>query len=313
MTNLSDNQFNKNYQDEIDLSELLEALWSRKLTIGLITSLFIFFAILISLTLPNIYRSSAIMMPVEANSSMSGMLGQYSGMASLAGISLPSETGTKAQEAIARIQSFEFFSNYFLPNISLEDILAVKKWDSNNNTLIYDETDFNISSGKWIRDAKPPRLVIPSAQEAYEEYIKIMSISEDKKTLFVSLSIEHKSPFVAQSWVELIINQIDKVMRNEDKQEAIRSVDYLNSLALTVNYEEIKKTLSSLQEEQMKRLMMVEASENYIFKVLDSPIVPEIKSKPRRSIIVVLGAILGLMLSIFGALAHNYLKKPQKD
>lgn len=313
MTNQSDNQFNKNYQDEIDLSELLETLWSRKLTIGIITSLFIFFAILISLMMPNIYKSSATMMPVEASSTMSGMLGQYSGMASLAGISLPSETGTKAQEAIARIQSFEFFSNYFLPNISLEDILAVKKWDSNSNTLIYDERDFNASSGKWIREAKPPRQIVPSAQEAYEEYIKIMSISEDKKTLFVSLSIEHKSPFVAQRWVELIINQIDKVIRNEDKQEATRSVDYLNSLASTVNYEEIKKTLSSLQEEHMKRLMMVEANENYIFKVLDSPIVPEIKSKPRRSIIVLLGAILGIIFSIFVTLAHNYLNKPHKD
>ena len=309
MNNVPTDQLNNNYDDEIDLRELFHVLWDKIFYIGAITSIFSLISIIYALMLPNIYQSQAVMMPMEANQGMSGMLGQYSGMASLAGISLPSESGSKAQEAIARIQSFEFFSNSFLPHIKLENLMAVKKWNQASNTLTYDASAFNSESGQWVRKVKPPTSTIPSSQEAYKkQYQAIMSVSEDKKTSFVTLSVEHKSPVIAQQWVEIMMDQIDQVMRDQDRQTALQSIAYLNSLAPTVNYEEISKALASLQQEQMKRLMMVEANENYIFKVLDSPIVPEMKVKPKRSLIVILGTMLGMMLSVLGVLVWHYTR-----
>ena len=313
MNNLPNDQLNNNYDDEIDLRELFHVLWGRIFYIGAITSIFSLISIMYALMLPNIFQSQATMMPMEEDAGMQGMLGQYSGMASLAGISLPSESGSKAQEAIARIKSFEFFSNYFLPQIKLENLMAVKKWNQASNTLIYDASVFNSESSQWVRKVSPPKSSIPSSQEAYKRYQTIMSIAEDKKTSFITLSVEHESPFVAQQWVEIIMGQIDQVMRDQDRQTAKKSIEYLNTLAPTVNYEEIKQALSSLQQEQMKRLMMVEANDNYIFKVLDSPIVPEVKVKPKRSIIVILGSILGAMLSVLGVLVLHYTRKSSQD
>ena len=309
MNNLTKNQFNKNYNDEIDLRELFHAIWGKKFYIVAMTSVFALISIIYSLSLPNIYNSRAIMMPVEESSKMNGMLGQYSGMANLAGISIPSESSSKSQEAIARIRSFEFFSNHFLPQIMLEDLLAVKNWNRGNNTLIYKEADFNSELNQWVREAQPPLSKVPSSQEAYIKYKEIMSISQDKKTSFVLLSIKHESPFIAKLWVELIIDQIDEVMRNKDKQEAMKSVEFLNGLTPSINYEEIKKALSSLQHVQIKRLMMIEANDNYIFKVLDSPLAPEIKSEPKRSLIVILGTMLGMMISVLGSLVFHYSRK----
>ena len=308
MNNVPTDQLNNNYDDEIDLRELFHVLWDKIFYIGAITSIFSLISIIYALMLPNIYQSQAVMMPMEANQGMSGMLGQYSGMASLAGISLPSESGSKAQEAIARIQSLEFFSNSFLPHIKLENLMAVKKWNQASNTLTYDASAFNSESGQWVRKVKPPTSTIPSSQKAYKQYQAIMSVSEDKKTSFVTLSVEHQSPVIAQQWVEIMMDQIDQVMRDQDRQTALQSIAYLNSLAPTVNYEEISKALASLQQEQMKRLMMVEANENYIFKVLDSPIVPEMKVKPKRSLIVILGTMLGMMLSVLGVLVWHYTR-----
>ena len=308
MNNVPTDQLNNNYDDEIDLRELFHVLWDKIFYIGAITSIFSLISIIYALMLPNIYQSQAVMMPMEANPGMSGMLGQYSGMASLSGISLPSESASKAQEAIARIESFEFFSNAFLPHIKLENLMAVKKWNQASNTLTYDEGAFNSESRQWVREVKPPTSTIPSSQKAYKKYKQIMRVNEDKKTSFVVLSVEHESPFIAQQWVEIMMDQIDQVMRDQDRQTALQSIAYLNSLAPTVNYEEIKKALASLQQEQMKRLMMVEANENYIFKVLDSPIVPEVKSQPKRSLIVILGSMLGMMLSVLGVLVFHYTR-----
>ena len=313
MNNLPNDQLNNNYEDEIDFRELFHILWGRISYIGTITSIFFLISIMYAFMLPNIFQSQAMIMPMEENEGMKGMLGQYSGMASLAGISLPSESNSKAEEAIARIKSFEFFSNYFLPQIKLENLMGVKKWNQASNTLIYDKSDFNSESRQWVRKVSPPKSIIPSSQEAYEKYQKIMSISEDKKTSFITLSVEHESPFVAQQWVEIIMDKIDQVMRDQDRQTARKSIEYLNSLAPTVNYEEIKQALSLLQQEQMKRLMMVEVNDNYIFKVLDSPIVPEEKMKPKRLFIVILGSMLGVMLSVLGVLVFHYTRKSSQD
>lgn len=309
MNNLPNDQLNNIYDDEIDLSELFHVLWDKIFYIGAISSIFSLISIIYALMLPNIYQSKATLMAVEQSSQMSGMLGRYSGMASLAGISLDSKSGSKDQEAIARMKSFEFFSNNFLPNMKLENLMAVKKWNQASNTLTYYAGDFNSESRQWLRKAKPPRSNIPTSQEAYEEFVEIMSVNKDKKTNLVTLMVEHKSPFIAQQWVEIMINQIDQVMRDQDRQTATKSIEYLNSLAPTVINEDIKKALSALQQEQMKRLMMVEANDNYVFKVLDSPIAAELKSKPRRSLIVIWGTILGMVLSALGVLAFNYTRK----
>ena len=309
MNNLPNDQLNNIYDDEIDLSELFHVLWDKIFYIGAITSIFSLISIIYALMLPNIYQSKATLMAVEQSSGMSGMVGKYSGMASLAGISLDSKSGSKDQEAIARIKSFEFFSNNFLPNMKLENLMAVKKWNQASNTLTYYAGDFNSESRQWLRKAKPPRSNIPTSQEAYEEFVEIMNVNKDKKTNLVTLMVEHKSPFIAQQWVEIMINQIDQVMRDQDRQTATKSIEYLNSLAPTVINEEIKKALSALQQEQMKRLMMVEANDNYVFKVLDSPIAAELKSKPRRSLIVIWGTILGMVLSALGVLVFNYTRK----
>ena len=309
MNNLPNDQLNNIYDDEIDLSELFHLLWDKIFYIGAITSIFSLISIIYALMMPNIYQSKATLMAVEQSSGMSGMVGRYSGMASLAGISLDSKSGSKDQEAIARIKSFEFFSNNFLPNMKLENLMAVKKWNQASNTLTYYASDFNSESRQWLRKAKPTRSNIPTAQEAYEEFVEIMSVNKDKKTNLVTLMVEHKSPFIAQQWVEIMINQIDQVMRDQDRQTATKSIEYLNSLAPTVINEDIKKALSALQQEQMKRLMMVEANDNYVFKVLDSPIAAELKSKPMRSLIVIWGTILGMVLSALGVLVFNYTRK----
>ena len=112
MNNLPNDQLNNIYDDEIDLSELFHVLWDKIFYIGAITSIFSLISIIYALMLPNIYQSKATLMAVEQSSGMSGMIGRYSGMASLAGISLDSKSGSKDQEAIARIKSFEFFHMY---------------------------------------------------------------------------------------------------------------------------------------------------------------------------------------------------------
>ena len=71
----------------------------------------------------------------------------------------------------------------------MEDIYAVQGWDSESNKLIYNKKIFDSEQEKWIRKVNFPSTSMPSDQEAYEKYKNILSINDDKKTGFVSVSI----------------------------------------------------------------------------------------------------------------------------
>ena len=303
---------NKNIEDlddEIDLKELFLILFDKKLLIVSISITFAFLSIFISLLLPNIYTSKTTLIQVDQEDSISSSLGSFSSLASISGISLPGESTSKGTEALERIKSLEFFSTYFLPNIKLENIMAVKKWNAEENVLVYDKSLFNQASDKWIRNVSFPRTKKPSAQESYEYYKKILSVSISKENQFVTLSIDHPSPVIAKKWVEIIIYNINESMREEDNKKAQNSIAFLNEAARSTSLNSMRDAIGSLLEGQMQILMLSSSSKAYIFKVLDSPVVPEKKSAPNRSFIVILGTLLGGLLSVLWVLVKYYPSK----
>jgi len=299
------------YDSKIDLFEVLHFAWKKKIFIISLTSLFTLISIVYSLFLPNIYISSALLTTTDQNKSNMGMLSQYSSMASLAGISIPSNEDNKTLEAIERIKSFDFFNEVFLPSILLEDLMAVDSWNSDDNSLKYNDKHYDSNAQKWVRKVSYPKFTKPSAQEAFDEYKNIMTISKNKS--FIRLSIKHQSPYIAQKWTELIVENINKLMAEEDKKRTSQSISFLNNQASKVNYEEVKQAISLLLQEQMKALMLAEANEDYIFKTVSSPIAPELKSEPKRSLIVILASLGGFFLSLTIVFVFQYIKGNFKE
>jgi len=298
-----------NFDDEIDLRNLFHILWNKKLFISCLTSVFAIMSVLYSLSLPNVYTSSALLAPASEENSLSTQVGQFSGLASFAGLGLNNEGSSKTQEAIERIKSFEFFSKHFLPNIQLENLMAVKKWIPEENILKYDENLFNPDTKVWKRDVSYPRKIIPSHQEAYEEvYEKILSVSMNKNTGFVAISISHKSPIIAKKWLDLIILNINESMRELDKQSSQRSIDFLNESTQSTSVRSINDVISVLLENQMQTLMLANSQKDYVFKIIESPIAPEKKSGPGRALICILITFLGGLFSSCIVFFQHYWK-----
>jgi len=289
-------QINNTEDDLIDLRKLFLAIWNKKIFISALTSFAAILSVMYSLSLPNIYTSTTILAPATADDSLASKLGNFSSLGAIAGISLPSGTASKSQEAMERIKSFDFFSAYILPNIKLENLMAVKKWVLETNEIIYDEELFDQVNNKWIRDT--PK-IIPSNQEAFKVYKNIILVSESKKTSFVNISIEHKSPVIAKKWVDIILYQINESMRKIDAESANNSISFLKETAQSTNVQSIRETVAKLLENQMQTLMLTSSNDAYVFKTIDSSIVPEEKSKPARALICIFGTILGGILSIF--------------
>jgi LPS O-antigen subunit length determinant protein (WzzB/FepE family) len=125
----------------------------------------------------------------------------------------------------------------------------------------------------------------------------------------VTVSIEHKSPYVAKQWVDWLVTDINQVMKQRDVTEAKRSTEYLEKQIEQTNVADIRTVLYKLVEEQAKIIMFAEVRDEYIFKTVDPALVPEEKAKPKRALICVLGTLLGGMLAVFIVLVRYFVKK----
>ena len=300
------NKHPNDFDDEIDLRELFYVLLEGKWIIVSLTAFVSIFGVIVSLSLPNIYESKTMLVPVNSSSGISGALGSYSGLAGLAGISLPSGGEGNSAKAIQKIGSLSFFENNILTNIYLPDLMALKSWNSKTNTLTFDDSIYDTSSNTWIRDFSHPRQQIPSAQESFKVFKSKLSLNVDKNTGFVTLSIKHQSPFIAKQWAELIINEVNAFYRQKDKSESEKAVSYLNEQISITGLSEIKQSIAQLLQEETKKLTLIEANQYYVFDYIDPPAAMERKSEPKRSLIAILSALLGGMLSIVLVLIRHY-------
>ena len=299
----------KNEQFEIDFRELFNIFFNSKYIIISITGFFAICSVIYSLLLPNIYQSNALLAPAQPSESLSSQIGGYASLANVAGINIPGESYDKSVEAIERIKSYDFFEKEILPSIKIENLLAEKSWDVPNDLIIYDDNLFDSKKNAWVRDVEYPAKKIPSNQEAHSAFKKILFISQDKKTGFYKITLEHISPNIARDWTSLIVKKINETMRNIDREDASKSISFLNERLNQTFYSEIKIALSELIQDQTQKLMLAESNEFYVFKLLDSPIAPELKSKPSRSIICIFGTILGFLFSLFISFINFYKKK----
>jgi uncharacterized protein involved in exopolysaccharide biosynthesis len=185
--------------------------------------------------------------------------------------------------------------------------MAVKSWDSKTNTVAFDENIYDTNSNTWIREFSYPRQQIPSAQESFAEFRTKLTLSEDKKSGFTTISIKHQSPYIAKQWTELIVSEVNRFYRQKDKLESEKAASYLNQQISMTSLSEIKQVLAQLLQEETKKLTLIEANQSYVFDYIDPPAVMELKSEPKRSIICIFSAFLGAMLSILLVLIKHYV------
>ena len=293
--------------NEINLRELFYVLLQGKWIIVSLTAFVSIAAVIYSLSLPNIYHSKSLLAPVNSSAGMSGALGGIGSLAGLAGISIPSSINEgNSTQAKEKLSSLSFFKKNILPNIFLPDLMAVKSWNFQTNVLTYDENLYDKDTNTWVRDFAYPNKQIPSAQESFRAFKEHFNLSEDKKTGFLTLTVKHQSPYIANQWAELLIEQVNTFYRQKDKSESEKALSYLNEQIAMTGLAEIRQVIAQLLLEETKKLTLIEANQSYVFDYIDQPEVMELKSEPARAFICILSALLGGFFSIVLVLIKHY-------
>jgi hypothetical protein len=268
--------------------------------------------------LNNKFTSTAYLKLVDSGStsSIDQLTSQYSNLASLAGIDLSNQGGNSAEEVIKMIYSREFLKHLLNFDDVKVNIVAAKSFDFISNDIIYDEDLYDYKNSIWKRaaDVKKNRVSEPSYVEVFDDfYIEKISASKDKLSGLIFITFEHPSPYFAQHFIELLINELNETTRNKDIEDFNRALLYLSDQQKNYTNTQIKKTLSKLEEKYIELQMLAKSKKDYLVESIDPPYLPEEKSYPSRAVLCITITILGFMFSLFFVVISNifYLHKKQ--
>ncbi len=303
--------------DEIDLAELWRAIWAGKFIIITITFIFAVASVFYALSKPDIYKASVLLSPVSSQGGSGGLgalAGQFGGLASLAGINLGgSSGGDQISIALATLESRSFIENFIKKHDLLVPLMAAKKWDKVSNKLILNDELYNTDKQEWIREVKAPQTPEPSPWGSYKTFSQLLSVSQDKENSLVTIELKFYSPTIAKKWLILLVKEINEFIREQEKEETKASIKYLESELKNIQVANMETVFYQLIEEQTKTMMLAQVKKEYVFKTIDPAQVPDIKSGPKRALIVVFGTILGGILSVLIVLIRYFTKSNSSD
>ncbi len=260
-----------NGQTEFDVAELLTALWRGRWLV--FASIVVFTALggaYAFLSKPW-FQADVVLLPVQ-KSSLPGGLAQLGGLASLAGIEIPS---ADAGEPLAVLRSQSFVRD-FIDDKALMPLLYPAKWDA--------------ATRQWtVPEAQRPD--IRDAVAYFDQNIRV--VSEDKKSGLVTLSIRWQDPVVAADWANTLVQRLNERMRTQAIRDAQTSIEYLKKEMATESFVSLQQSIGRVLESEMQKMALARANDEFAFKIVDSAIPPKRRYSPKRGLVLVLSALFG--------------------
>lgn len=287
-------------EDEINAKEVFFALWSSKILIILMVTIFAVGSVIYSLSIPNKFTSSSLLKMSDNNSRPSSN-SSMDMIGSIAGLNLAAAGSSKSSLVIATIESRDFLKHLLTFDKVLPSIVAIQSYDKETGELIFDDSIYDQKNNTFTSDPEKR----PTFHKTFLTYNNMIKVSTTN-TGYIYLSVTHLSPKFAYELLNLIISEVNSLSRARDLQESKDSLNFLYNQLTETNEIEIRNSINQIIGSELRRQMLAEVKKNYLINPLDKPFVPEMKSSPNRARICILGTILGFFLSILISLVKYY-------
>jgi LPS O-antigen subunit length determinant protein (WzzB/FepE family) len=265
------------YDDEIDLWQLWDTIWSGRWLIIAITSLFAVGGVTYALIAQEWFRAEVVLAPADKKGGMSGALSQLGGLASLAGVSVG---GGDNNEPLAVLKSKDF-AREFITDMKLMPVLL----------------------RDWRGDKEPD---IRDALKFFTE--KVRTVTDDKKTGLVTLGVRWKEADTAALWANEMVKRLNDRMRNQALIEAERNVAYLQKEMAATSVVSLQQSMGRVLEGEMQKLMLARGNEQFAFKVIDRATPPKLRDAPKRALIAIVATLAGGFLGILAVFLRQALR-----
>ncbi len=263
----------------INLLRIWRALRAHRVLIAVFTVFMPALAVGLSYLIAPTFRAQTLLAAPAAernNGGLGGLLGQYAGLASLAGIDVGGMSPQSINESIEILRS-RGFTQRFITEAKLMPVLFPEKRE------------------------KPPTM-----WDAYKVFEGIRKVTKDPTTGFFKLTIDWENPRQAANWANGLVSLLNEFMRERTILEATRSVGYLQEQLDATVVAERRQMLVRLMESETQKIMLAKAQEDFAVRVLDHAVPPQEKIAPKRLLILIVGLIAGFMVGAIVALMLSF-------
>lgn len=279
----------KSEQRALSIRDLWNIFWQSKVLICAMTAAFVVCALAYALLADQWFKAEVVLVPARKSQGVAGQLGGLAGLASIAGINIGEKN--ESTEALAVLQSREF-AREFIHERNLLPVLFADEWDSKN--------------GKWI-SANPKDW--PDERDAVRYFERtILHVTEDKRTSLISLTVEWKNRETAAEWANVLVLRLNERMRQRAIAEADRHIKFLRAELVATDVITLQQSISRLLETELQSLMLARGNDEFAFRVVDRANIPKWRSRPKRTLTVVLAAIGGALVSAVTAFLVHALR-----
>jgi uncharacterized protein involved in exopolysaccharide biosynthesis len=282
--------------EALDFRALMEFLWRRRWL--LLASMLAGAALLSAVAFLStpMFQGRVVLIPVDRSSiddSVGSGLGSVSGLASLAGITLPSGN-TAVEEALAVLQSRQFTEEFIQVN-DLLPVLFWKRWDSHAQA--------------WRRSFWKT----PTLWRAFKRFDDLRTVRRDSNTGLITLAVNWKDRAQAAAWANELVRRLNSEMRSRAITKADASLAYLDSELMRTADVGTREAINRLIENQIKQRMFADVTQDYVLRVVDQAMVPDADDpvSPRRALLIASGAVIGLAVGFALTLILRLYEFPQ--
>jgi uncharacterized protein involved in exopolysaccharide biosynthesis len=255
-------------------------LWNNKVLIIACALVAAGIAVYLALTAKPMFRGEVTVAQVDNQQmGMAGALaGQFGGLANLVGVNLGA-LGGDGREIQALLKSRRL----------AEEFVVRKKLVP----LLYPDT-------------KP----LPTLWFAVRHFRdSVVSIHEDKRSGLTQVSVTWDDPVTAATLANEYVGLANELMRARAIAESQASIDYLNAQMLKTDEVQIRNGMFNLIESETKRLMLANVKSEYALAVIDPAVPPELRYSPRRTLMVILGFLIGGVLGTIIAFVRHIVRQ----
>ena len=288
---------------EISLRFIAKIIFSKIKSIILYSVLIFLTTLIVLFFIPDKYSSSATLSPNKDNQSYDQSSFQSLGaISSFIGFGEQSENVSSFQIALEKIKSRKFIENFINQKEMKLKLLGGLKWNSLENKFLYDSSIYNVKNESWL-------VKVPSDYKIFKEFKKNLRISKKGNSGLIEIKFISTSPVLSQKIIEQLIILINEVMSSEALDKAVANLDFLNKEINKQQNIQTKNAISRLMETQLQKKMIASNKLNYIFEVVNPPMVPEEKSSPWRLGIIISSILIFNFFYIFYLIIWNLFRK----
>ena len=307
---------NATTDDEIDLKELFLALWRGKLTIVFICANALFGGAVYLHKEERTFSVKAIYKPV-AEDTQGPNLGGFGGLASLAGISLPSSSGSDFTAFQALLTSQEV-ADILMNEQDVLSSLFKSEWDAETKTF---SQPVKSARGRFIgvlkktlTGSEQSDYIAPNSQRLSNKLAKLVNVSVDKKTGYLAVSAEATDPQVQINLIQKMVSITDHLLKQRYIENAEDTLVFYQKKITLARSREQREALAKLMAQEDQRLMLAARGKNFVVEPLMRPTVSLYPTSPKASLIlalsIALGGFLGSALVLIRASVQTREDKP---